>query len=125
MATVIRLGLNLVNALWNPLQLTAPKIGGILCMTVISLLQTNTFQCVLATNGTVAFVTFLYVDGHMQWTASDSGSTVEVGFLDDSTYLFPPTDLTDIDTRGNAGIPGKWLFRVDGQRIIAPDGTLL
>ena len=30
MATVIRLGLNLVNALWNPLQLTAPKIGGIL-----------------------------------------------------------------------------------------------
>lgn len=95
----------------------------ILRMKVISLLQTNTFQCVLATNGTVAFVTLLFVDGHMQWTASDSGSTVEVGFLDDSTYLFPPTDLTDIDTRGNAGSPGKWLFRVDGQRIIAPDGT--
>jgi len=43
----------------------------------------------------VAFVTLLFVDGHMQWTASDSGSTVEVGFLDDSTYLFPPlTSLT-------------------------------
>lgn len=30
MATVIRLGLNLVNAFWNPLQLTASKIDGIL-----------------------------------------------------------------------------------------------
>ena len=94
-------------------------------MTVISPVQTNTFQCVLATNGTVGFVTFLYVDGHMQWTATDSGSTVVVGFPDGSTYLFPPTDLTDIDTKGNAGSPGKWLFRVDEQSITIPDGTFL
>lgn len=81
----------------------------------------------LATNGTVSFATFLYVDGHMQWTASDSdsGGALEVGFLDGSnsaSYLFPPDDLTDIDTGSNAGYPGKWLFRIDGEHLITPDG---
>lgn len=84
----------------------------------------------LATNGTVSFATFLYVDGHMQWTASDcdSGGALEVGFLDSSnsgSYLFPPDDITDIDTRSNAGYPGKWLFRVDGENLITPDGMFL
>ena len=95
-----------------------------------SLSQTNTFQCVLATNGTVSFATFLYVDGHMQWTASDcdNGGALEVGFLDGSnsgSYLFPPDDLTDIDTGSNAGYPGKWLFRVDRENLITPDGMSL
>ena len=84
----------------------------------------------LATNGTISFATFLYVDGHMQWTASDcdNGGALEVGFLDGSnsgSYLFPPDDLTDIDTGSNAGYPGKWFFRVDGENLITPDGMSL
>ena len=52
----------------------------------MSTLQTNTFQCVLATDGSQTI--FLYVDGLNQWTASDSsgeiiglgGTPVQAGF---------------------------------------------
>ncbi len=86
--------------------------------------QANTFQCVLATNGTHSFATFLYADGLMQWTRSQidlqtlaDHSTVEVGFNAHSKHFTLPTSHTDyvlnITTASNVKRPGEWVFRVD------------
>ena len=36
------------------------------------ILQLNTFQCVLATDGLYSFIMFLYPKGGIQWTAGDT-----------------------------------------------------
>jgi len=60
---------------------------------------TNTFQCVLATNGTSSFVLFLYADGLMNWIASDQDGTYPalVGFNagDGVASLTLPTSRTE------------------------------
>ena len=52
------------------------------------LVQTNTFQCVLITDGECLFVTYLYADGLIQWTTGNasggsgglSGTPTQAGF---------------------------------------------
>ena len=87
-------------------------------------LQTNTFQCVLASGGVKSFVIFLYAEGRIQWTTgsrSDGlGGTealagINVG--DGENFVTIPGSLTpsiiDIAQTTNVGIPGMWIFQVD------------
>lgn len=100
---------------------------------VCSFLQANTFQCVLATNGTHSFSVFLYADGLVQWTRYQEVAdlqdqvTVEVGFNALSAYFSLPTSHTEyvlnITTASNARMPGEWVFRIDEPSGVTFPGT--
>ena len=95
-------------------------------------LQTNTFQCVLATSSIESFVMFIYADGGIQWTTGDdSGGTNGLGGIaalaginagDGINSITVPGSLTpdiiNIDQTSNVGNPGVWMFKVD-------EGTLV
>ena len=109
----------------------------LLCFGVPPLLQRNTFQCVLATDGVISIVTFLYAD--IQWAVADSqtesgsgsglsgseGITLEgfatVGFSDGVQFDVIPgsstEDIMNINSTSNIAVPGMWIFRVDGTDI--------
>jgi len=90
-------------------------------------IQTNTFQCVLATNGFESFVMFLYPDGRIQWTTGDdSGGSGGLGGIealaginagDGENFILIPESRTrsiiNIAHTSNVGNPGVWIFRVD------------
>lgn len=100
---------------------------------ICSFLQANTFQCVLATNGTHSFSVFLYADGLVQWTRYQEVAdlqdqvTVEVGFNALSAYFSLPTSHTEyvlnITTASNARMPGEWVFRIDEPSGVTFPGT--
>ena len=87
--------------------------------------QTNTFQCILASDGDTSFALFIYDD--IQWTTGDAsegesgtgGFPAEVGFNagDGVRFKEVPTSQTDevinIETTSNVGKEGLWVFRVD------------
>ena len=77
-------------------------------------LQTNTFQCVLATSETESFVMFLYADGEIQWT---NGALAGINAGDGVNSITIPGSLTpsiiNITQTTNVGIPGVWMFQVD------------
>ena len=75
--------------------------------------QVNTFQAVLATNGSITFALFLYHD--IQW----SRVTI-IGFnAGDGVKSFTvPESLTansvlNLDSTSNVDIPGMYIYRVD------------
>ena len=76
--------------------------------------QVNTLQAVLATDGSITFVMFLYHD--IQW----SSGTTTIGFNagDEVNYFTVPESLTadgvlNLDSTSNVGIPGMYIYRVD------------
>ena len=89
-------------------------------------LQTNTYQCILATTTGDSFVILLYADGEIQWTTGDDsggfgglGGTealagINVGDGINNTNI--PGSLTpsiiNITRTSNVGIPGVWMFKV-------------
>lgn len=87
-------------------------------------IQRNTFQAVIATNGSATFVLFLYRD--IQW----SGGTI-IGFnAGDQERFFSLPDATliidavfNLESRSNVGMPGTFYFRVDQDSIIEPAGS--
>ena len=93
-------------------------------------MQTNTFQCVLATNGVESFVIFLYADEEIQWTTGDSsggsgglGGTEALAGInagDGEHFETIPGSRTAsiiyIDKTSNVGVPGIWIFKVDTGR---------
>ena len=98
-------------------------------------IKTNTFQCVIAFDGSRTYVMFLYADGGINWTAGDNhgdgngfggidGLSALVGFDagDGKRYLFLNDSYTDnivnIDEKSNVGMPGLFVFRVDQTEII-------
>ena len=104
------------------------------------LFQTNTFQCVLATNGTRSYVILLYAD--LQWASADtcsgSGSEsgndegcilganpAEAGFSarDGMRYFTLNGSGTDavlsLNSTSNVGRPGVWIFQVDGDQVVS------
>ena len=105
----------------------------IMIVTLLHPMQTNTFQAVLATDGLLSFVIFLYADGEIQWTTGDAsegtdglgGTPAQVGFDagDGIRYFAVPSSQTDeiinIADTSNVGIPGMWIFRIDGQEVVA------
>ena len=86
----------------------------------------------LATDGLLSFVIFLYADGEIQWTTGDAsggtdglgGTPAQVGFDagDGIRYFAVPgsqtADIINIAETSNVGIPGMWIFRIDGQEIV-------
>ena len=80
--------------------------------------QTNTFQCVLITDGTNSFVIFLYADNLIQWSLGNAQAGFNAG---DGEFHFTISGsqtpaIVDIETTSNIGVPGKYLFRVDNAR---------
>ena len=95
--------------------------------------QTNTFQCVLATNGIKSYVIFLYAD--LQWVAPNqcNGNGVctpatnpaQAGFSagDGMRYFTVNGSGTDtvlgLNSTSNVGRPGVWIFQVDGDQVMS------
>ena len=88
----------------------------------IAFLQTVTFQCILATNGTHSFVLFLYLDGEIDPTDYYYyfPVTAQVGLNagNQEDYLTVECSLTfsiyNIDENSNVNEPGKFVFQVNG-----------
>ena len=90
--------------------------------------QTNTFQLVLATDGSRSFAIFLYLDDGIQWTTGSrnggsnglGGTEAQVGYdAGDSVNYYTingsmTPSIVDIETTSNVGIPGMYIFEVDG-----------
>ena len=98
------------------------------------LLQTNTFQVVLITDGECSFVTYLYADRLIQWTTGDAsggdgglGGTPAQAGLDAGdqvrSFSIPGSQtpaIINIDRTSNVGVPGQWTFRVDQNDVAQP-----
>ncbi len=92
------------------------------------LIQTNTFQLVVTSDGESSFALLLYADNLLQWMTGDSdggvnglgGDRADVGFVgdDSSDNFFLPASNTsavlNLDETTNTGVGGVWLFRVNG-----------
>ena len=97
-------------------------------------IQTNTFQCILITDGTYSFVIFLYADGLIQWSLGTSSSIhAQAGFnagdgVRATTISGSQTpEIVNITSTSNIGVPGKYLYRVEDTTIPAtpPPGMKL
>ena len=77
-------------------------------------LQTNTFQCVIATSTTSSYIMFLYADGKIQW---ENFALAGINAGDGVNSVTIPGSLTpsiiNITQTSNVGIPGVWMFQVD------------
>ena len=86
-------------------------------------MQANTFQVVLATDGFLSFVFYIYID--IQW-----GGPTQLGFNAGdgmNSFTLPDTfntsaDVLNLESTSNVGIPGCYIFRVDTQQILRPGG---
>lgn len=93
-------------------------------------LQTNTFQCVVVTDGEYSFALFLYLDQGIQWGEGAQMGISSPLLMDDATpanWSFSlPGALTkqsvDIESTTNTGTAGKWAFRIDTDTILQPHG---
>jgi len=81
--------------------------------------QTNTFQCLLATDGVESFVIYLYAHERIQWTTGDYSGTPAIAGInagDGYTSVSIPgsgtPDIINIDETSNVGMPGVWMFQV-------------
>ena len=102
---------------------------GIIDMDIASkTFQMNTFQCVLVSDGSLSFSIFIYADGGIQWTSGDKSggknglggtpATVGVNAGDGNQSISVPDSHTaaiiNISMTSNIGVPGVWVFQVDG-----------
>ena len=93
--------------------------------------QTNTFQCITATDGYRSYVIFLYLDNGIQWTTGDAsggtngfgGTPAQVGFNagDNTNYYSVPgsrtSSIVNIETTSNVGVAGMWVFQVNNAQV--------
>ena len=92
------------------------------------MLQTNTFQCVLASDGQRSYALFLYADGLIEWTTgSSSVAHAQVGFnagdgVRSARVASSGTPaIINISSTSNVNIDGMWIFEVDGEEIVISD----
>ncbi|XP_069114894.1 sushi, nidogen and EGF-like domain-containing protein 1, partial [Argopecten irradians] len=79
----------------------------------------NTFQVVLTTNSVQSFVMFHYLKldwADNAWVGFNAGDGVTNYTIEGS----PSDDIVNLVTKSNVGVPGKFLFRVDGYDIKFP-----
>ena len=88
----------------------------------------------LGTDGNISFAFLFYADEMIEWTTGDAdggigglgGDPADVGFIDDggvNSFFIPgsnTSDILNVDTTTNVGLPGAWLFQVDGENISNP-----
>ena len=78
------------------------------------MLQTNTFQVVLAYNPTESYVIFIYADGGIKWS---KGALAGINGGDGINSITLPgsqtTSILNVDQISNVENPGVWIFRVD------------
>ena len=101
--------------------------NSILIMNSVLFIQTNTFQCILASDGFSSYVIFMYADNGIQWTTGDAsggtnglgGTPAQAGFdagnLKDFTLIEGSftSDIINIDKKSNADWPGLFVFQVN------------
>ena len=82
----------------------------------------NTFEVVLATDGELSFVTFLYAD--IQWTNGVQGAGIDIPGTSSDDLFIPGSfsDARNLPTTSNVGVPGMWMYRVDSSDFIFPLG---
>lgn len=96
------------------------------------IIQTNTFQCVLASDDIRSFAIFLYLDEGIQWgpRAQIGLATPNSDTVNHTNIIAPefslPGALTDqsvnIELTENTGTAGKWAFRLDAETVLQPGG---
>ena len=82
-------------------------------------LQENTFQVVIATDGQQTFVFFIY--GDIEWGFANIGFNAGG---DIRSFMVPDAlsfDSVDIEQGSNVGRKGVYIYRVDQCSIIGPD----
>ena len=79
------------------------------------LLQANTFQAVIATDGQRTYALFIYAD--IEW-----GNSATVGFNagDGNRSIVVTTQPLDVETGSNVGVTGLYINRVDLSMILGP-----
>ena len=85
------------------------------------LLQANTFQAVLVTDGRHSFVIINYLDNGINWNKGDASTIpAQVGFNYGGAELHTMTlpgsrmqNISLIDTASNVNISGQFVFRID------------
>ena len=86
-------------------------------------MQENTFQVVLATDGLLSFVFFVYDD--IEWGFANIGFSAG----DRVRFLMVPGALTfqsrNIETTSNVNITGLYIYRVDLRTVLGPSGEML
>ena len=83
------------------------------------LLQENTFQVVIATDGQQTFVFFIY--GDIEWGFANIGFSAGDGvryFMVPGALSF---DSVNIEEGSNVGRRGVYIYRVDQCSIVGPD----
>ena len=91
----------------------------------------NSFQCVLAADGTQSYAIFLYADEEIQWTTGDAdggvnglgGIPAQVGFNKGDGIGFASIsksrtqEIIQINTASNTGTPGVMIFKISDETI--------
>ena len=130
---LINIGLSYVYMLQHHFHAKELCKTTLLCLSVMSS-QTNTFQCILVSDGFMSFVIFLYADGLIQWTTGDAsegmgglgGIPAQVGFNAGDRTNFashPYSQTNDILNIASSSVPegravrGMLVYRVDGRVI--------
>ena len=89
------------------------------CKFYVLLLQENTFQVVIATDGQRTFVFFIY--DVIEWGVANIGFNAGDGVR---SFMLPgalTVQSRDIQERSNVGRTGVFIYRVDQCSIIGPD----
>ncbi|XP_065894659.1 sushi, nidogen and EGF-like domain-containing protein 1 [Dysidea avara] len=98
--------------------------------------KTNTFQCVLATDGVESFVIFLYAHGRIQWTTGDAsdglfglggtealaGINVGNGVTSETITGSRTSNIINIAETSNVGIPGVYIYEVSTPVAVSSGG---
>ena len=105
------------------------RLQCIIVVIILFCLQVNTFQCVLASDGTKTFAIYLYLDEGINWTTGDDaggedglgGLPAQVGFdAGDGVHFLSvegsfTDDIINIETKSNVDIPGLFVFQINGE----------
>ena len=98
------------------------------------MVQSNIFQALVARSGDDIYVISLYADGLIQWASADGGSSMlypsaSVGYaLNPNKFTLPGSQtcsIIHIASRSNVGIPGIFVFHLNGTDLIFGNITLL
>eukprot|EP00731_Ephydatia_muelleri_P031789 Em0023g296a len=82
----------------------------------------NTFQCILASNGTASYVLLLY--NSTTFSSSNSSFALSKFIGDTTSYDLPGSEtavVSSLSSTSNVAIPGLWVYKVDGSTILSGD----